>query len=138
MEFCNKDKELANLKEIEELSHYLAKTSLVKKAYSKRGYLFVSKKNEALLCEEFIETISMALNSNIHEEFRSFGKFFANSLKWEMAMCSDHPSDKLQTATKLAAACLSPQAKTNPDRNHLHTTLSTAHALHALDHLWPL
>ena len=89
MEFYNREKELKNLKEIEALSktsskmsvivgrRRIGKTSLVKKAYPKRIYLFVSKKNEALLCEEFIENIAISLDVKIYGEFRSFGKLFA-------------------------------------------------------------
>ncbi len=89
MKFYNRKKELKNLKEIEKLSkksakmsvivgrRRIGKTSLVKEAYSKRVYLFVSKKNEALLCEEFVENISLSLDIKIHGEFKSFGKLFA-------------------------------------------------------------
>ena len=99
MKFYNRKKELKNLREIEKLSkksakmsvivgrRRIGKTSLVKEAYSKRVYLFVSKKNEALLCEEFIENISLSLDIKIHGEFKSFGKLFA----YLMELSCDRP-----------------------------------------------
>jgi len=88
MKFYNREKELKNLKEIENLSktsskmtvivgrRRIGKTSLIKHAYKKKVYLFVSKKNEPLLCEEFISIVSNTLNIKILGDFTSFAKLF--------------------------------------------------------------
>lgn len=84
MKFYNREKELQNLKAIEEASkesskmsivvgrRRIGKTTLIKKAYAHRVYLFVSKENEALLCEEFIIIIQETLNVKIFEHSRFF------------------------------------------------------------------
>ncbi|MEA3314962.1 MAG: ATP-binding protein, partial [Campylobacterota bacterium] len=88
MKFYNREKELKNLKEIEDLSktsskmtiivgrRRIGKTSLIKHAYKEKLYLFVSKKSEPLLCEEFISIVSNTLNIKILGEFTSFAKLF--------------------------------------------------------------
>ncbi len=88
MKFYNRKKELRNLHDIELSSktsskmttivgcRRIGKTSLIKEAYKKRVYLFVSKKNEALLCDEFVSIVSDALNVKIYGEFVSFIKLF--------------------------------------------------------------
>lgn len=88
MKFYNREKELNNLQEIQSQSttaskmtvivgrRRIGKTSLVKKAYKDKIYLFVSKKNEALLCEEFISIVSNTLDIKIHGQFISFAKLF--------------------------------------------------------------
>ena len=88
MKFYNREKELKNLQNIQELSttsskmtvivgrRRIGKTSLIKEAYKEKVYLFVSKKNEALLCEEFISIVSNTLDIKIHGEFISFVKLF--------------------------------------------------------------
>ncbi len=93
MKFYNRGKELQNLKKIEELSHRsskmtiivgrrrIGKTALIKKAYEKRVYFFISKKNEALLCEEFVLILSTTLEIPIYGEFKHFSKLFAYILE---------------------------------------------------------
>jgi len=88
MKFYNRKKELENLHDIQSLStssskmtvivgrRRIGKTSLIKAAYKDKVYLFVSKKNEALLCEEFISIITNILDIKIHGEFVSFTKLF--------------------------------------------------------------
>ena len=88
MKFYNREKELANLKKIQERSlemskmtaivgrRRIGKTKLIKEAYKERVYFFVSKKNELLLCEEFIDIIQDALNIKILGEFKYFSKLF--------------------------------------------------------------
>jgi len=88
MKFYNRQQELNNLKEIELSSknsskmsiiygrRRVGKTTLVKKAYDKKVYLFVSKKNEALLVQEFVLIIENELDSKILGEFKSFVKLF--------------------------------------------------------------
>jgi len=88
MKFYNREKELIKLHEIEQLSHEsskmsvivgrrrIGKTSLIKHAFPKKVYLFVSKKSETLLCEEFIGIISESLNVKILGEFTKFARLF--------------------------------------------------------------
>ncbi|MFP4333807.1 MAG: ATP-binding protein [Campylobacterales bacterium] len=88
MKFYNRQKELQNLRSIETASQKsskmtvivgrrrIGKTELIKVAYKKKIYLFVSKKDEAILCEEFVEIISNELDSKILGEFKSFKNLF--------------------------------------------------------------
>ncbi len=88
MKFHNREKELQNLRAIEEASkesskmtvvvgrRRIGKTTLIKKAYSDRVYLFVSKKNEALLCDEFVTIIQDALSIKIFGEIKTFKELF--------------------------------------------------------------
>jgi len=88
MKFYNREKELENLLKIEKLSQQsskmsiivgrrrIGKTALIKKAYKNKIYLFVSKKNEVLLCEEFKSIISNSLDIKIVGEFSKFAQLF--------------------------------------------------------------
>ncbi len=88
MKFYDRVEELKNLKEIQTSSiksskmtiiygrRRVGKTTLVKKAYDNKVYLFVSKKNETILCEEFVDIIANSLGIKILGEFRSFAKLF--------------------------------------------------------------
>ena len=89
MKFYNREKELQNLRSIEEASKQsskmtivvgrrrIGKTTLIKKAYANRVYLFVSKKNEALLCEEFITIVQDTLDIKIFGQIVTFKELFA-------------------------------------------------------------
>ena len=91
MKFYNRESELAELKRIQELSftdhsrltvvtgrRRIGKTSLVMKAVkdSPTVYLFVSRKNEASLCAEYVPFISQALGIYVPEEIRTFRSLF--------------------------------------------------------------
>jgi len=88
MKFYNREKELKNLKTIEQASkesakmtiivgrRRIGKTTLIKEAYPQKLYLFVSKKNEALLCEEFIKIVEQQLEVKIFGEMRKFKELF--------------------------------------------------------------
>lgn len=88
MKFYNREKELKNLKEIEKISKVsskmtvivgrrrIGKTKLIQEAYKEKVYLFVSKKNEALLCEEFISVIQNALDIKIFGQIIKFQELF--------------------------------------------------------------
>lgn len=88
MKFYNREKELKNLKEIEKISKVsskmtvivgrrrIGKTKLIQEAYKEKIYLFVSKKNEALLCEEFISVIQNALDIKIFGQITKFQELF--------------------------------------------------------------
>jgi AAA+ ATPase superfamily predicted ATPase len=90
MKFYNRENELALLSKIEKTSHQYAqmtfvvgrrrigKTSLLVKAYEQRTclYFFVAKKNEALLCAEFVEEIKQKLSIPLFGEIKSFKEIF--------------------------------------------------------------
>jgi len=88
MKFYNREKELVKLHEIEQLSQKsskmsvivgrrrIGKTSLIKHAFEKKVYLFISKKSETLLCEEFIDIIRESLNVKILGNFTKFSRLF--------------------------------------------------------------
>jgi len=88
MKFYNREKELKNLKTIEQASkesakmtiivgrRRIGKTTLIKEAYPQKLYLFVSKKNEALLCEEFIKIVEQQLEVKIFGEMKKFKELF--------------------------------------------------------------
>jgi len=88
--FYNREKEIEQLTKIEQLSKKIAqmtfvigrrrigKTALLKKAFTETTmlYFFVEKKNEALLCEEFIQEIQYKLHIIVYGEFRTFKSIF--------------------------------------------------------------
>ena len=88
MKFYNREKELKNLNKIEQASkksskmtiivgrRRIGKTTLIKEAYPQKLYLFISKKNEALLCEEFIKIVELQLEVKIFGEIRKFRELF--------------------------------------------------------------
>lgn len=91
MRFYNRENELALLDKVLKASNESAKmtfivgrrrigkTELIKKAYGDKEfiYLFVSKKNEALLCDEFIGTIEAESDIKVFGEFSRFRDLFA-------------------------------------------------------------
>ena len=88
MKFYNREKELQNLKDIQISSfesskmtvivgrRRIGKTKLIKEAYKEKVYLFVSKKNETLLCAEFVDIIEATLEVKVFGEFKSFKNLF--------------------------------------------------------------
>lgn len=90
MKFYNREKELSLLQKIEERSKQTAqmtfvvgrrrigKTSLLVKANEGKPmlYFFVAKKNEILLCEEFVQEIRHKLQVEIFGEFKTFKSVF--------------------------------------------------------------
>lgn len=88
--FYDREKELAQLTKIEQKSKEFAqmtfvvgrrrigKTALLKEAFLSKTvlYFFVEKKNEALLCEEFVFEIRNKLQVNIFGEMRTFKSVF--------------------------------------------------------------
>lgn len=91
MKFYNRQKELKLLADIEERSNESAqmtfivgrrrigKTSLLQKAIESVPslYFFVAKKNEALLCIEFLEEVKRKLKIPIFGEIKTFKELFA-------------------------------------------------------------
>ena len=88
MKFYNREKELQNLKDIELFSkksskmsiivgrRRIGKTTLIKEAYPQRVYLFVSKKSEALLCDEFVHIIQDVLDVKVYGKIQTFRELF--------------------------------------------------------------
>lgn len=90
MKFYDREKEIAQLRQWEELSleyaqmtvvvgrRRIGKTTLIKKAMEGRMtlYFFVAKKNETLLCEEFVELIRVVLNVKIVGQLTDFKSIF--------------------------------------------------------------
>ncbi len=88
MRFYNREKELEYLRRVEQQSRdhsrmtmiigrrRIGKTKLIKEAYKRRVYLFVSKKNEALLCEEFVTIVQKELGVKLFGEIRKFRDLF--------------------------------------------------------------
>ena len=88
MKFYNRAKELKNLQDIEQLSQIsskmsiivgrrrIGKTKLIREAYKDSIYFFVSKKDESLLCEEFITILQNSLDIKILGEFKKFSTLF--------------------------------------------------------------
>jgi AAA+ ATPase superfamily predicted ATPase len=91
MKFYNRTNELAELQRIKELSfkdhsrltvvtgrRRIGKTSLIMKAVegTPTVYLFVGRKNEAVLCGDFITVILKALDAFVPSEIRTFRSLF--------------------------------------------------------------
>lgn len=90
MKFYNREKEIALLQKIEALSRTTAqmtfvtgrrrigKTSLLLKATDNKKlvYLFVTKKSESLLCQEFAETIENSLGVQLFGKITKFSELF--------------------------------------------------------------
>ncbi|GHV58741.1 ATPase [Bacteroidia bacterium] len=90
LKFYNREKEIALLTKIEQKSQETAqmtfvvgrrrigKTALLTQAFAGKSvlYFFVEKKNEVLLCEEFINEIRNKLGVSIFGEMRSFKDIF--------------------------------------------------------------
>jgi len=90
MKFYNRKNELTLLGRVEEISlesaqmtfvvgrRRIGKTSLLTMAYSQANclYFFVAKKNEVLLCAEFIEEIKLKLNVPIFGDIKTFKEVF--------------------------------------------------------------
>jgi AAA+ ATPase superfamily predicted ATPase len=90
MKFYNREKELSLLQKIEDRSkrsaqmtfvvgrRRIGKTSLLVKANEGKSmlYFFVAKKNEVLLCEEFVQEIRHKLQVEIFGELKTFKSVF--------------------------------------------------------------
>ena len=98
MKFYNREKELENLKDIQKSSlssskmtvivgrRRIGKTTLIKEAYKDKVYLFVSKKNEALLCAEFVDIIESTLSVKVFGQFSSFKNLFEYLMNLSITM----------------------------------------------------
>ena len=91
MKFYNRNEELALLKKADDLKNEhavmtiligrrrIGKTTLALQSFTKEPklYFFVSKKEESLLCEEFLEEIKDKLTLPIFGEIKTFENLFA-------------------------------------------------------------
>lgn len=90
MKFYNRQKELELLQKVHNLSatsaqmtfvvgrRRIGKTRLLVRAFENENmvYFFVAKKNEALLCAEFVEEIKQKLNLPIYGQIKTFKEVF--------------------------------------------------------------
>lgn len=88
MQFYDREKELSLLADIERRSirsaqmtfvvgrRRIGKTRLLTKAYPKALYFFVARKNEALLCAEFVEEIQQKLQMPVYGSITTFQAVF--------------------------------------------------------------
>jgi AAA+ ATPase superfamily predicted ATPase len=90
MKFYDREKEIAALEKTEQKSldaaqmtvlvgrRRIGKTSLLTKTFADKQsiYFFVAKKNEALLCEEYVATIQNSLKVNIFGTMKTFKDVF--------------------------------------------------------------
>ena len=88
MRFYNRIRELKKLRQMERDAQSsskmtvlvgrrrIGKTKLVKEAFAEKVYLFISRKSEALLCEEFIGVIEASLQKKVLGTFTSFPMLF--------------------------------------------------------------
>ncbi|MBN2895287.1 MAG: ATP-binding protein [Campylobacterales bacterium] len=88
MKFYNREQELEKLRSMEARCangskmtvvvgrRRIGKTKLIKEAFAQKVYLFVSKKSEALLCEEFIAVFQNTLDIKILGTFTKFKDLF--------------------------------------------------------------
>ena len=89
--FYNREHEIALLEQIEQQAQEMAqmtfvvgrrrvgKTALLNHAFKgeKIIYFFVEKKNESLLCEEFVDEIKRTLDANIYGRYQNFKEIFS-------------------------------------------------------------
>ncbi len=88
MEFFNRETELEKLRNIQEKTgsgsrmsviigrRRIGKTELIRKAYPESLYLFISKKSERLLCDEFTSQIQNFFNAKIIGRLENFRDIF--------------------------------------------------------------
>src|ERR1035437_971508 len=90
MKFYNREKEITLLRNIEKKAlqtaqmtfmvgrRRIGKTSLLIKAMEPYTcvYFFVAKKNETLLCAEFVEELKLKLNVELFGTFKTFNDVF--------------------------------------------------------------
>ncbi len=120
MKFYNRERELQTLHEIEGLSSEMAqmtvvmgrrrvgKTTLLKKAFEDKEmlYLFVAKKNEILLCEEFVREIEDKLGVSLGQ-FKNFSDLFRSIMLLSKARSFTFIIDEFQEFSNINSAIYS-------------------------------
>lgn len=137
MKFYNRKKELALLKKADILKskksiltmligrRRVGKTTLVLQKFSRQKtvYLFVSKKDEALLCEEFVSEISNVLEIDVHGKFLIFEELFAYILQLSQKKSFTLIIDEFQEFFKINSSIYSSMQKLwdlNKNKSKIH------------------
>ena len=137
MKFYNREKELSVLRKADKLKsnhsimtmligrRRIGKTTLALQNYSrdKTIYLFVSKKDEHLLCEEFIEQISLQLDMKVFGTFTKFEKLFEYVLELATTQEFTLIIDEFQELGKINSSIYSNIQKLwdlYKNRSHIH------------------
>ena len=137
MKFYNREKELSVLRKADKLKsnhsimtmligrRRIGKTTLALQNYSKDKtiYLFVSKKDEHLLCEEFIEQISLQLDIKVFGTFTKFEKLFEYVLELASTQEFTLIIDEFQELGKINSSIYSNIQKLwdlYKNRSHIH------------------
>lgn len=139
MKFYNREKELAKLRKIEKAAkdsakmtiivgrRRIGKTTLIRKAYPDGLYLFVSKKNEALLCDEFVNIIEQQLALKIHGEIKRFKVLFEFLMELSITKSFTLVIDEFQEFLSINASIYSDMQNiwdSYKDRSQLNLVLS--------------
>ena len=147
MKFYNRQAELAQLAQIEQLAQSvgqltfvvgrrrIGKTSLLLKAYTEPTtlYFFVAKKNEALLCAEFVAQIEQQWGEPVYGEFKQFKTLFG----WLLSQARSKPItliiDEFQEFQSVNAAIFSEiQALWDANRQESRMNLVCCGSVYAL------
>ena len=147
MKFYNRQAELAQLAQIEQLAQSvgqltfvvgrrrIGKTSLLLKAYTEPTtlYFFVAKKNEALLCAEFVAQIEQQWGEPVYGEFKQFKTLFG----WLLSQARSKPFtliiDEFQEFQSVNAAIFSEiQALWDANRQESRMNLVCCGSVYAL------
>jgi len=137
MKFYNRTAEIGILKKADSLKQKhsifsmvigrrrVGKTALVLQDFSKDEvlYFFISKKNETLLCEEFLEEIKDKLKVSIFGEIRSFEELFSYLLEIAKTRKFTLILDEFQEFYKINSSIYSTMQKLwdlNKNSTHLH------------------
>ena len=141
MKFYNRNDELALLKKADTLKNEhsvmtiligrrrIGKTTLALQPFTKEPklYFFVSKKEESLLCEEFLEEIKDKLALPIFGEIRTFENLFALLMQAAQTISFTLVIDEFQEFERLNASIYSVMQRiwdTNKASTKMHLILS--------------
>jgi AAA+ ATPase superfamily predicted ATPase len=137
MKFYNREKELSLLRDADKLKlkhsimtliigrRRVGKTTLTLQNYSndKVIYLFVSKKDEYLLCEEFINEITLQLDVKLFGKIRSFEHLFEYILELGVTKSFTLIIDEFQELGKISPSIYGAIQKLwdlNKNKTHIH------------------
>lgn len=141
MKFYNRNNELALLKKADELKNEhsvmtiligrrrIGKTTLALQPFTKEPklYFFVSKKEESLLCEEFLEEVKDKLALPIFGEIKTFENLFALLMQAAQTLSFTLVIDEFQEFERINASIYSTMQRiwdTNKASTKMHLILS--------------
>jgi len=141
MKFYNRNEELALLKKADDLKNEhavmtiligrrrIGKTTLALQSFTKEPklYFFVSKKEESLLCEEFLEEIKDKLTLPIFGEIKTFENLFALLMQAAKSTSFTLVIDEFQEFERINASIYSVMQRiwdTNKASTKMHLILS--------------